>query len=112
MQSTLVCSEERSTWKKIALDGEVLNGLNNSLLHLEFDFFPFLSLSLFISISTIKNNNNFSRKCIHKLCTLEMIDIMRPTSQSYFYLSFLLIKINFYLLSFLCDIDNDIYDHM
>ena len=39
-------------------------------------------------------------------------DIMWPASQSHFHLSFIFIKMNFYLLSFLCDVYNEVHEHM
>ena len=41
-----------------------------------------------------------------------MIEIRWPSSQSYFYLLFIFVEINFYLLSFLCDVYNKVYEYM
>ena len=38
--------------------------------------------------------------------------IMWPASQSYFYLLFILIEMNFYLLSFLYDVCNKVHDYI
>ena len=41
-----------------------------------------------------------------------MMYIVQPTSQSNFYLLFILIEMNFYQLSFLCDVYNEVHEHM
>ena len=40
------------------------------------------------------------------------MDIMWPTSPSHFHLLFIFIEMNFYLLSFLCDVYNEFHKHM
>ena len=40
------------------------------------------------------------------------MDIMWPASQSHFYLSFIFIEMNFYSLSFLCDVCNEVHEQM
>ena len=40
------------------------------------------------------------------------MDIMWPASQSDFHLLFILIEMNFYLLSFLCNVYNEVHEHM
>ena len=46
------------------------------------------------------------------LISFHVMDIMCLVSQSYFHLSFIFIEMNFYALSFLCDICNEVYEHM
>ena len=41
-----------------------------------------------------------------------LMEIMWPTSQSYFHLSFIFIQMNFYLLSFLCEVSNEVHRRM
>ena len=41
-----------------------------------------------------------------------VIDIMWPTSQSQFCLSFIFIVTKFYSMSFLCDVCNEVYGHI
>ena len=41
-----------------------------------------------------------------------VMDIIRLASQSYFHLLFILIKIDFYALTFLCDVYNGVHKHM
>ena len=40
------------------------------------------------------------------------MDIMWLASQSHFLLSFIFIEMNFYLLSFVCDVCNEVHEHM
>ena len=44
--------------------------------------------------------------------TTKVMDFMWPTSQSHFHLLFIFIEINFYSLSFLCDVCNKVHEHM
>ena len=44
--------------------------------------------------------------------SLRLMGIMWPASQPHFYLSFIFIEMNFYLLSFLCDVCNEVHEHM
>ena len=46
------------------------------------------------------------------LKTIRLVDIMWPASQSHFHLLFIFIEIKFYSLSFLCDVCNEVYEHM
>ena len=41
-----------------------------------------------------------------------IMDIMWPISQSHVHLLFIFIEINFYSLSFLCDVCNEVHEHM
>ena len=41
-----------------------------------------------------------------------LMDIMWPTSESHFHLSFIFIEMNFYSLSFLCNVCNEVYEHI
>ena len=41
-----------------------------------------------------------------------VMDIMWPASQSHVHLLFIFIEINFYSLSFLCDVCNEVHEHM
>ena len=41
-----------------------------------------------------------------------VMDIMWPPSQSHFHLLFIFIEMNFYLLSFLCDVGNEVHEQM
>ena len=41
-----------------------------------------------------------------------VMNIMWLPSQSHFYLLFIFVKMNFYSLSFLCDVCNEVYEHM
>ena len=41
-----------------------------------------------------------------------LMDIMWPTTQSYFHRFFILIEMKFYSLSFLCDVCNEVHEHM
>ena len=41
-----------------------------------------------------------------------VMDIMWPTSQSHFHLLFIFIEMKFYLLSFLCDVCNQVHEHI
>ena len=41
-----------------------------------------------------------------------LIGILWPASQSYFHLLFIFIKVDFYSLSFLCDVCNEVHEHM
>ena len=45
-------------------------------------------------------------------CMLIMMDIMWPANQSHFHLSFIFIEMNFCSLSFLCDVCNEVHEHM
>ena len=40
------------------------------------------------------------------------MDIMWPGSQSHFHLSFIFIEMNFYSLSFLCDVFNEVHERI
>ena len=42
----------------------------------------------------------------------EGMGIMWPASKSHFHLLFIFIKIKFYSLSFLCDVCNEVHEHM
>ena len=48
---------------------------------------------------------------LHALMKI-LMDIMWPESQSDFHLSFIFIEMNFYSLSFLCDVCNEVHEHM
>ena len=41
-----------------------------------------------------------------------VMDIMWPASQSHVHLLFIFIEMNFYSLSFLCDVCNEVHEHM
>ena len=41
-----------------------------------------------------------------------MMNIMWLASQSYFHLSFIYIKMNFYSFSFMCDVCNEVYEYI
>ena len=41
-----------------------------------------------------------------------VMDTMCPASQSYFHLLFIFIEMNFYSLSFLCDVCSEVHEHM
>ena len=41
-----------------------------------------------------------------------LMDIMWPSSQSHFHLSFIFIEMNFHSLSFLSDVCNEVHEHM
>ena len=43
---------------------------------------------------------------------LEVMGIIWPASQSHFHLLFIFIEMNFYSLSFLCDICTEVHEHM
>ena len=47
-----------------------------------------------------------------QIYTYLLMDIMWPASQSHFHLLFIFIEMNFYLLSFLCDVYNEVHEHM
>ena len=42
----------------------------------------------------------------------KVIGIMWPSSQSHFHLLFIFIEMNFYSLSFLCDVCNEVHEYM
>ena len=41
-----------------------------------------------------------------------MMDIIWPASQSHFHLSFIFIEMNFNSFLFLCDVFNEVHEHM
>ena len=56
--------------------------------------------------------HNFPKWAFLNCCWMgPLIDIMWLTSQSHFHLSFIFIEINFYSLSVLCDVCNEVHEH-
>ena len=49
---------------------------------------------------------------MQKFPVRRLMGIMWPASQSHFHLLFIFIEMNFYLLSFLCDVCNEVHEHM
>ena len=47
-----------------------------------------------------------------KIWKAYLMEIMSCASQSHFHLLFIFIEINFYLLSFLCDVWIEVHEHM
>ena len=52
-----------------------------------------------------------SSQCENCVTSL-LMDIMWPASQSHFHLSFIFIEMNFHSLSFLCDVCNEVHEHI
>ena len=46
------------------------------------------------------------------MCIDPMMDIMWPASQSHFHLLLKFVEMNFDSLSFLCDVYNEVHEHM
>ena len=66
------------------------------------------------SLELLKREDDIrkERPQMEKMETWLLMGIMWPESQSHFHLLFIFIEMNFYSLSFLCDVCNEVHEYM